>query len=365
MERFDISSSDKQASRLRLKKHLETSFDFYKSLFEMHPDAIYALDPEGFFLCANAGFERLTGWSEAQYTQMTYRMLIMPDDLERVDRYFAEGLQGRSQEFETSILRRDGRVVHLQVICLPIRIDGEIVGAHGIAKDITEIKQAEQQLLRSEKLSIAGQVAAGLAHEIRNPLTALKGFLQLMAVNKRESEEYLSIMMAELGRIEVILGELLMLAKPQADRFATYDLTLLLDEAISLLNTQAVLYNIEIVVTTASDLPPLFCDPAQIKQVFHNFLKNAIEAMPKGGRVTVDVRQDGPDAVLLRFADTGCGMAKERVAAFGEPFYTTKEKGTGLGSLVSRKIIENHGGELRVQSELNVGTTIEVRLPVR
>jgi signal transduction histidine kinase len=213
-------------------------------------------------------------------------------------------------------------------------------------------------------LAVAGQLAAGVAHEIRNPLTALKGFVQLMQHGEHAKGKYLDVMASELNRIDLIVSELLVLAKPQANTYKRKDVIEILENVITISETQAVLSNVEIETDYDPNLAPLECDENQLKQVFINFLKNAIESMHDGGRITVSVKRYGSNEVVIRFRDQGCGIPKEILAKLGEPFYTTKEKGTGLGLMVSHKIIEHHRGRIVVTSELNVGTIVDVILPM-
>ena len=137
----------------------------------------------------------------------------------------------------------------------------------------------------------------------------------------------------------------------------------MLEHIIVLAETHAVMHNVRIFIHHEPNLPAVMCEENQLKQVFLNLLKNAIEAMPDGGEVHVSVRRE-EDTVVISFRDQGCGIPEDRLARLGEPFYTTKENGTGLGLMVSYRIIHNHGGTISVTSQLHQGSTFEVRLPV-
>jgi two-component system sporulation sensor kinase A len=169
-------------------------------------------------------------------------------------------------------------------------------------------------------------------------------------------------MSSEIERIDLILSELLMLAKPQAANFRRTNIGLLIKEVVTLLDAQANLYNVQIITESAHDDIYINCESNQIKQVCINFIKNAIEAMPNGGEMKIKLER-GPSTVMIRFIDQGGGMPQHVLSRLGQPFYTTKEKGTGLGFMVSKKIIENHNGSVQVFSEENKGTTIEINMP--
>ncbi|MBB3112683.1 PAS domain S-box-containing protein [Paenibacillus phyllosphaerae] len=231
-----------------------------------------------------------------------------------------------------------------------------------IIRDISERKKNEELLINSEKLYVAGQLAAGIAHEIRNPLTSLKGFLQLIASGRQGTKNYFDIMKSELTRIESIVSELLMLSKPQVYEYSYKDIRTVMRDTIMLLEAQALLHSIELEAEFGED--PLWVHGVedQLKQVFINVLKNAIEVMIDGGKILVSgVRED--DQVVVRIQDFGPGIPQETMAKIGQPFYTTKDKGTGLGLMVSYKIVDNHQGRVDVQTKIGRGTTFAIILP--
>jgi two-component system sporulation sensor kinase A len=231
-----------------------------------------------------------------------------------------------------------------------------------ILRDISDRKKTEELMLRSEKLSIAGQLAAGIAHEIRNPLTAIKGFLQIMQPDLKNHSQYFQIVFSELNRIEMILSELLMLAKPQETKFRRANLVSLLQDVAMLLETQANLNGVFIEQNHEDSNLLINCDQNQLKQVFINLFKNAIDAMPSGGKVKVHTRRDN-NTVRIIVKDEGEGIPSELLERLGEPFLTTKEKGNGLGLMITYKIIEDHKGTICVDSKMGEGSTFTVNIP--
>ncbi|MBG9770037.1 sporulation two-component system sensor histidine kinase KinE [Bacillus vallismortis] len=235
-----------------------------------------------------------------------------------------------------------------------------------IFKDVTERKELEERLRKSDTLHVVGELAAGIAHEIRNPMTALKGFIQLLKGSVAgDYALYFNVITSELKRIESIITEFLILAKPQAIMYEEKHVTQIMRDTVDLLNAQANLSNVQMHLDLMDDIPPIYCEPNQLKQVFINILKNAIEVMPDGGNISVTIRTLDQDHVLISLKDEGVGMSEDKVRRLGEPFYTTKERGTGLGLMVSYKIIEEHQGEIMVESEEGKGTVFHLTLPVR
>ncbi|MEK3884485.1 PAS domain S-box protein [Paenibacillus sp. PL2-23] len=257
----------------------------------------------------------------------------------------------------------DGHYVWLETTVRTIRdktgVTEKIIG---IARDITERKHAEQLMHDSEKLTLAGQLAAGIAHEIRNPLTAIKGFFQLLQSGKMK-RDYYQVIQEEFLRIELIINELLVLAKPQAVSCDRYDIVALLDDVTKLLEPQAILNNIQLQRRFEEAAFHIECDGNQMKQVFINVLKNAMEAMPDGGDIVISLKPVG-NLLQIIVQDQGCGIAKEAVKRIGQPFFSSKEAGTGLGMMVSFKIIEEHGGSMHIESELGQGTSVAILLPM-
>jgi two-component system CheB/CheR fusion protein len=258
--------------------------------------------------------------------------------------------------------RKNGESFAEFVTLLPI-IDqnGEIIHYLKVSEDLTEQKHTLEMLHKSDMLSVVGQLAAGIAHEIRNPLTALKGFTKLLEPDTKK-KNYIQIMTSELDRIEMIISELLMLARPQMLNFEKRDVLVILQDVIMLLEGQAILNNVEIVTKFADEIPLINCVQNQLKQVFINIVKNGIEAMPQGGNFIIKVKSNEANEVIISFTDQGVGIPENKIPKLGDPFYSTKENGTGLGLMVSYKIIETHRGTIEITSTLGKGSTFDIIL---
>jgi len=268
---------------------------------------------------------------------------------------------GKPTEQEWFTLK--GKVLHTEIVETMTTLNNE-PAIQIIIRDISERKKNEELLINSEKLYVAGQLAAGIAHEIRNPLTSLKGFLQLIVSGRKSNNSYYDIMNAELDRIEDIVSELLMLSKPQVYELGYQDLRVMMRDTVTLLETQAILHNIALEAEYGTEPLWIYGVENQVKQVFINVIKNAIEAMSDGGAIGIKLSREH-DSVVVRIRDEGPGIGEDQLAKMGQPFYTTKEKGTGLGLMVSYKIVDNHQGKIDVKSELGKGTLFEITLPFR
>ncbi|MGI8386303.1 ATP-binding protein [Robertmurraya sp. P23] len=298
--------------------------------------------------------------------------LIGKPTLELVTPKYADQLKKRTKaassgikplkSVEYKLKRQDGTTMDFEVSSLKIIFEG-VEAVLSIGKDITEKNEQTDQLLqKSEKLALLGQMAAGIAHEIRNPLTSIRGFVQLFK-GDQDQNVYYDIVLSELDRINGIVGEFLFLSKPTTTAMQEHDVKKLISDVVTLIQTQTILSNIQIGMEYESNLPYVYCDENQLKQVFLNILKNATEAMPNGGTIDLKVKKDKEKVVLIQISDQGVGIPKERIPKLGEPFYTTKEKGTGLGLMTCYKIIDNHQGQLQIESEVNKGTTVQIILP--
>ncbi|RBW71355.1 PAS domain S-box protein [Bacillus taeanensis] len=349
--------------RKKAEAHLEESKQRYKSLFEQHPDLVCAIDTKGRITQVNKAIEKVTGYTQEYFQKITPKALFPHHYAKKVMHYFNKAVMGQPSHYEIQMNHKEGHVIDLEVEHIPIVVNNSVEGVYAVVKDITAQKKNEEVIRRSEKLSVVGELAAGVAHEIRNPLTSIKGFIQMMQANQVGNDRYFQIMLSELDRINFIVSELLILSKPQVLSFKEKRITPIIEEVITLLDTQAIMNNIKITAKMDSGLPPVRCEENQIKQVFINVLKNAIEAMPSGGEISVHIKETSSNRILIRVIDQGEGIPENIIKKLGEPFYTTKENGTGLGLMVSYKIIEDHQGTIHITSKVNEGTTIDVHLP--
>ncbi|GAA0138156.1 hypothetical protein YSY43_49970 [Paenibacillus sp. YSY-4.3] len=338
--------------------------EYLESIISQTADAIHLIDLEGRILRVNPAFEWLYGWKSEEIVDR--KLDYIPSFLEQDRKEWKRELeQGRSVILsETVRKRKDGSLVEVSISESPIFDKfGRISAYICISRDMTEHNRMEELLRRSEKLTTVGQLAAGVAHEIRNPLTTLRGFLQMQQHSRTINPLHTDIMLSELDRINLIVSEFLILAKPQAVNYQTKDVRFTLGDVVSLLDSEAHLHNIEFSVHFSPEAILVHCEENQLKQVFINVLKNAMEAMPSGGQITLMLYSDEPDLAVIRVIDEGEGISKERMEKLGEPFYTNKEKGTGLGLMISQRIIESHKGSLQIESEVGKGTAVTITLP--
>jgi PAS domain S-box-containing protein len=290
---------------------------------------------------------------------------IHPDDRDVYLEECTKLLIGEVQscEMERRFIHSSGRQVWGYLCVTLVRdVDGRPLHYIIQMQDITLKKETEELLRKSDKLSAVGQLAAGVAHEVRNPLTVLKGFAQILQATD-QNNKYYALMLSEVERIESIISEFLMLAKPQVIKFYEYDLRLLLEDVVHLMETKAIMSGIQLNLSCRASHTSVQCDANQMKQVLVNILQNAMEAMPHGGGIHISLEQEESELLLLRIRDEGCGIPEDRLGKLGEPFYSSKEKGTGLGLMISYQIIEKHQGKIQVRSRINEGTTFEIRLP--
>ncbi|UVI32594.1 PAS domain-containing sensor histidine kinase [Paenibacillus spongiae] len=340
----------------------------YQRLIKYLPEPIIVHDKGAIIYTNNAGLRLLGADNQEQVLRLKITQITHPDYhdsmRERMDKVV---LSDEPLDFvETLLLGLDGQTIEVEASSIRIHnFLGRKIVVQTVFRDIRDRKRAEEALINSEKLSVAGQMAAGIAHEIRNPLASLKGFSQLLKTKFDKHHDYLDIMLTELDRINGIVQEFMALAKPQAHEFyEDHDLVQIIRSVMRLLETQAIMNNVQIKLNIGSDLTITRCEGNQIKQVFINLLKNAIDAMPGGGDVEIDLQPHRNQTVAITIKDHGVGIPKEQLEKLGGPFYTTKSSGTGLGLMICNRIVEAHHGTISFASELESGTTVTVVLPV-
>lgn len=230
--------------------------------------------------------------------------------------------------------------------------------------DSTEKENLQVQLAHSGSLSAVGQIAASIAHEIRNPITTLKGFTQLLKASATDdSKRYISVIEDEIDRMESILGEMLVLSKPAVKKKSTFSLEVLVDEMVAILQPKALMEGIEINTEVCiKESPLLHGDPDKFKQVLLNLFKNALESMEHGGILTIGL-SDEDKKLILTIKDTGKGMTLHQVNQIFMPFFSSKPGGTGLGLPFVLKTVEEHGGTIAVESQVEIGTKFVLTLP--
>lgn len=252
-------------------------------------------------------------------------------------------------------------------------------GAVMIIRDLSRIKDLEGSLRRADRLSMLGTLAAGLAHEIKNPLGGIKGAAQLLSMELAEDsslQDYTQIMIKEVERINFIIEELMDLSNPRPPEIGDVDLVKILDDIILLQREAARSQNVRFTLKLDPSIPPVQGDESLLTRLFLNLVKNARESITHDGEVLIETRiasnyhLTGPGRrsspmVDISISDTGCGIAEDQMDRIFTPYFTTKSRGSGLGLAISQKIIEDHHGLLKIESTPGVGTTMIVSLPLR
>jgi two-component system sporulation sensor kinase A len=339
------------------------------TLINSMPDFVCFKDSEGRWLRVNDFGRRLYRLENVEYKGKTDRELgeIVPFFKEIFENCMESDKEvwekGTLTRFEESFQTPDGEIKTFDVIKVPIfEENGARKGLLTIGRDITQQKLAEALLLKKEKLSVLGELAAGIAHEIRNPLTSMKGFIQIMQETRQVNDTYIDIILSELERINQIVSELLVLAKPQSYDYKPFFLSDVIGYVVNLIGHEAILNNVYISIENTIPQACIYGDKNQIIQVFINIIKNSIEAMPDGGTIHLRVWKEN-QTIHVTISDTGVGISKERLQKIGEPFFTLKEKGMGLGLTTSTKIVQEHKGTLEIESEVGKGTTVHLSFP--
>jgi signal transduction histidine kinase len=279
-------------------------------------------------------------------------------------RLYKEMLLRRSRYLEF----QDASGKHLLVtVTYGDQLDGDYLFS---VKDVTEYKQIEQTAYQNDKLAMLGKIAASIAHEIRNPLTSIRGFIQLLRPHLLQlgKEEYARIILAEIDRANDIIYEFLNSSKPSAPMKQKVSVTSLLKEVILLSESEALMKGCQICFESYEEDLNTSIDVKQMKQVILNIVRNAMDAIgeleeDRSGRIDIMTRRDGSYAEIT-IRDNGKGMDSATKAKLFDPFFTTKAAGTGLGLSVSYRIVRNHGGTIRVASSAGEGTEFKIYLPL-
>lgn len=274
----------------------------------------------------------------------------------------SEGKEWRNPAFGLTIA---GEPRLFDVIGKPVCQGSEIVAVMCTIWPLSAESTLQYLPGERERLATTTKLSAGAAHEIRNTLTLVRGFIQLMKLQQRPNPKHLRIAIAEIDRMEVLLQGLLLIARPSAPQRRRYQPNKLISEVLILIEARAKQLGIELETSLDPDLPMIEIDCDQIRQALFNLILNAKEAMGRGGRLCIQTRYlKDIGCIEIRVVDNGPGIPEDQVPQVLSPFYTTKSEGTGLGLPLVKCIVENHGGELILQSKVGSGTTATIRLPL-
>jgi two-component system sensor histidine kinase HydH len=329
------------------------------------PIGLLALDHQGKIAAFNRGAETILQLSAPQVIGQAADRVI-PSGLLAEINHSKNQADVIEKEIECKIA--DGKMVPLEIGASSLKDENDVfLGNVLLFKDLTEVRTLRREVARSQRLASVGRLAAGVAHEIRNPLSSIKGFATYFKQrypDRPEDQQTADIMIQEVDRLNRVVGQLLEFAKPVPVKPKPVSLQALLDDSIKLIRDRAAEKGISIRTQNNAQADEVRIDPDRINQVLLNLYLNAIDSMEKGGELKVEISSDGqPRDVVIQVSDTGHGVSREDLSRIFEPYFTTKSTGTGLGLAIAHNIVEAMGGKITVESEKEVGTTFTVALP--
>ncbi|AGK54045.1 PAS domain S-box protein [Bacillus sp. 1NLA3E] len=350
-----------------MDQSLKNSEKKYRLLAEHSSDMIMLHDVKGVYHYISPSFKTILGYETSSLIGSTSPYnFIHPEDIQRVTEHHQQLIMGNKNTtlFSYRVKKADNSYIWVESNIKGVldKETGELTEIISVSRDIQQRMDTYELLNKSERLAIVGRMAAAVAHEIRNPLTPIKGFISLLSDNREYNPYFIEIILSEIKRIESIITEFLSLAKPAKRKMIDIEIDHLLMHVLNLIQTEALLENKELIVQM-DKIPKILGDENSLKQVLLNVLRNAMESIEGHGTVTISLNiEEG--CACIKIQDNGCGISKERLTKIGEPFYSTKEKGTGLGLMTSLQIIENHHGKMDIKSEEGKGTTVTIFLPI-
>jgi PAS domain S-box-containing protein len=371
-----IEGHNLMVEKVRLQKELIETKNFLESIIEKAGDAISVIDLEGKILHWNEEAERLYGCGKDEVLGKKLSQFLYPgDDKTKAEEETSLGkLLARVQKGEVippvELKRRtkDGREIITQMTLSPLKdAEGKIIGATRICRDISHLKKAEERLIQAERLSSLGELTAGVAHELRNPLAGIKINTQVLARKKDLNETERRILDSTqegIEKIQKIVDDMLHFARPKAAHFEEEEINEVIEKSLAILQAKFKKANIALVFEKGERLPRLRIDIHQIQQVLINLMLNAIQAMERGGTLTIRTFPEDGKGVGVEVRDTGVGIPRALLKKIFDPFFTTKSEGTGLGLSISLKILNNHGATLDVESERGKGSVFTLHFPV-
>lgn len=346
---------------------LEESRNRYASLYDFAPAGYVTFDKKGCISESNLAGAALFGMERQRLLGMPMVAFLEKGSYNLFfDHLRACRLTSKKVSSELKIIAKDASAIYVQLISMPLPgTDGYGAEYRSIITDITERKLMEQEMSRMERLNLIGEMAAGIAHEIRNPLTTVRGFLQSF-LRKKEFTKFdsqLNLMITELDRANIIITEYLSLARNKLLDQSQQSLNKIVQELLPLMESDALIHEQWIVTELADDIPTLLLDPQEMRQLILNFVRNGLEAMVPGGQLTIGTCTDA-EQVILFIQDQGCGIPPEIERKLGTPFVTTKVNGTGLGLPICFSIASRHNAKIEVKTG-GSGTTFMVKFPLR
>jgi len=363
-ERLKETGRELEAQRVDLR-NLRT---LHEDIVENIPSGIVTLDLEGKIVSFNCVAQRIVGMTIEQIRDRSWQETPLRA-IQGLERFFsAPTLAAGYCSQELTIHNDAGRSIPIGINFTPLKSsEGRLIGLVGIFQNLTERKKTEARFRQADRLATAGQLAAGLAHEVRNPLAAISGCIELIKEEGTARPQLLDIVLREADRLKLVTGQFLDFAKPTPTSPKQCDLMAVVAEIVSLLEKSCDSASpVTFSLRREAEDAMVEGDPDQLKQVLWNLGLNAIQAMQMGGRLSIAIRRHGSDDgdhwAEIELTDTGGGIPPEEIERIFDPFYTTKAGGTGLGLAITRKIIDNLGGRIEVISRKGSGSTFRVLL---
>lgn len=363
--------------KVRLQKELIETKNFLESIVERAGDAISVVDLEGKILYWNEGAERIYGYQGREVIGKRLSDFLFPVD-ERL-KVEEERLLGELMmrvkageaipNIEVKRKTKEGKEIITSMTISPLKdVEGKVIAASRICKDITELKKAEERLTLAERLTSLGEISAGVAHELRNPLAGIKLNTQILLRKKdfpEKERRLLESTQEGIDKIQKIVDDMLHFAKPRPSHFKEMEINRVVEDSLNIFQTKLKRGNISLEFLKSEGLPLIWIDPHQIQQVLINLMLNAIQAMEKGGTLSLRTFSDHGNHVGIEVRDTGGGIPKSHLKRIFDPFFTTKSEGTGLGLSISLKILESHGATIDVESREGEGSVFTIHFPMR
>jgi len=356
--------------RFVLESQIRKLDELERKLVQASIDGIVVNDMEGNVLIFNEGAAKILGYTpEEAIGRVTADVFYPPGIAHEIkDKIYAPdyGGVGILENYETMARRQDGTLVPIWLSARLLQENEQEVGIVGYFRDLRERKRLEEEVLRNERLAVLGKAVARITHEIKNPLMLIGGFAQQCAREQGislEGQRKLQLIREEVLRLEKFLGELGTFTRITPTQKTPGDLLALVREVAESLEDVFKAQQVVFEIQNPGQIPRFFFDPGQIRQVLVNLFKNSLEAMPKGGRLTLGLEVQG-ESLEIRVTDTGPGISPEHLQVLFTPFFSTKAGGTGLGLTICRQLIEQHGGEIKIDSEVGRGTTCLIGLPL-